>query len=197
MLDHMILTVSNVERSLAFYEAALKPLSIKFFLPTRAKATILICGDLVMARERSSGSNKGSLIQRPFTGDSWPKTMVWSMNSTGRQYPRVPGIIFHRGHEWNTIRDTTPPTYLTRTGIRSKSSIRASDGTSHRQRTVADIGNRWMTSNHSRETSAPTRVYFVDSPNPGEDGLALQGPGHRLKCYQIGAARTDERHPPK
>jgi catechol 2,3-dioxygenase-like lactoylglutathione lyase family enzyme len=33
MLDHMILTVSNVERSLAFYEAALKPLSIKFFLP--------------------------------------------------------------------------------------------------------------------------------------------------------------------
>jgi catechol 2,3-dioxygenase-like lactoylglutathione lyase family enzyme len=25
MLDHMILTVSNVERSLAFYEAALKP----------------------------------------------------------------------------------------------------------------------------------------------------------------------------
>jgi len=28
----MILTVSNVERSLAFYEAALKPLNIKFFL---------------------------------------------------------------------------------------------------------------------------------------------------------------------
>ena len=32
MLDHMILTVSNVKRSLAFYEAALKPLNIKFFL---------------------------------------------------------------------------------------------------------------------------------------------------------------------
>src|SRR5437016_10186991 len=32
MLDHIILTVSNVERSLAFYEAALKPLYIKFFL---------------------------------------------------------------------------------------------------------------------------------------------------------------------
>ena len=26
MLDHMILTVSDVERSLAFYETALKPL---------------------------------------------------------------------------------------------------------------------------------------------------------------------------
>ena len=36
MLDHMILTVSNVERSLAFYEAALKPLNIKFFLPSSA-----------------------------------------------------------------------------------------------------------------------------------------------------------------
>jgi hypothetical protein len=29
----MILTVSHVARSLAFYEAALKPLNIKFFMP--------------------------------------------------------------------------------------------------------------------------------------------------------------------
>jgi catechol 2,3-dioxygenase-like lactoylglutathione lyase family enzyme len=28
MIDHMILTVSDVERSLAFYKAALKPLHI-------------------------------------------------------------------------------------------------------------------------------------------------------------------------
>ncbi len=33
MLGFMILTVSDVERSLAFYEAALKPLNIRFFLP--------------------------------------------------------------------------------------------------------------------------------------------------------------------
>jgi len=37
MLDHIILTVSNVERSLAFYEAALKPLHIKFFLPYKGE----------------------------------------------------------------------------------------------------------------------------------------------------------------
>jgi catechol 2,3-dioxygenase-like lactoylglutathione lyase family enzyme len=37
MLDHMILTVSNVERSLAFYEAALKPLNIEFFLPYKGE----------------------------------------------------------------------------------------------------------------------------------------------------------------
>jgi hypothetical protein len=37
MLDHMILTVSDVERSLAFYEAALRPLSIKFFLPYKGE----------------------------------------------------------------------------------------------------------------------------------------------------------------
>jgi catechol 2,3-dioxygenase-like lactoylglutathione lyase family enzyme len=39
MLDHMILTVSDVERSLAFYQAALKPLSIKFFLPYKGEGS--------------------------------------------------------------------------------------------------------------------------------------------------------------
>src|SRR5260370_1872328 len=33
MLDHIILTVSDVERSLKFYTAALKPLKIKMFEP--------------------------------------------------------------------------------------------------------------------------------------------------------------------
>jgi hypothetical protein len=33
MLGHIILTVSGITRSLAFDEAALKPLQIKFFLP--------------------------------------------------------------------------------------------------------------------------------------------------------------------
>jgi catechol 2,3-dioxygenase-like lactoylglutathione lyase family enzyme len=37
MLDHIILTVSDIERSLAFYEAALKPLNIKFFMPYKGK----------------------------------------------------------------------------------------------------------------------------------------------------------------
>lgn len=33
MLDHIILTVSDIERSLAFYDSALEPLNIRFFLP--------------------------------------------------------------------------------------------------------------------------------------------------------------------
>src|SRR6266849_5374841 len=33
MLDHIILTVSDLERSLKFYTAALTPLKIKMFLP--------------------------------------------------------------------------------------------------------------------------------------------------------------------
>ena len=37
MLGFMILTVENVERSLMFYEAALKPLNIKFFLPYKGR----------------------------------------------------------------------------------------------------------------------------------------------------------------
>ena len=37
MLDYMILTVSDVERWLAFYEAALKRLNIKFFMPYKGE----------------------------------------------------------------------------------------------------------------------------------------------------------------
>ena len=37
MLDHVILTVSDVERSLVFYEVALKPVNIRFFLPYKGE----------------------------------------------------------------------------------------------------------------------------------------------------------------
>ena len=37
MLDHMILSVSDVERSLRFYETALKPLDIKMFMPFKGQ----------------------------------------------------------------------------------------------------------------------------------------------------------------
>ena len=33
MLNHIILTVSDVKRSLDFYERALKPINVMFFLP--------------------------------------------------------------------------------------------------------------------------------------------------------------------
>jgi catechol 2,3-dioxygenase-like lactoylglutathione lyase family enzyme len=37
MLDHMILTVSDIKTSLAFYEAALAPLHITFFMPFKGE----------------------------------------------------------------------------------------------------------------------------------------------------------------
>ena len=37
MIDHIILTVSDVPRSLAFYEAALKPLGISMFMPFKGE----------------------------------------------------------------------------------------------------------------------------------------------------------------
>lgn len=37
MIDHIILSVSNVERSLEFYEAALKPLNIHMFMPFKGQ----------------------------------------------------------------------------------------------------------------------------------------------------------------
>ena len=55
MLDHIILTVSDVERSLKFYTAALKPLKMKMFAPIKARTDTLISGALVMAKRHSSG----------------------------------------------------------------------------------------------------------------------------------------------
>jgi hypothetical protein len=56
MVDHIILTVSNIECSLAFYEAALGPLNIRFFLTLqRRNAAILTCGDSAMEKERPFG----------------------------------------------------------------------------------------------------------------------------------------------
>src|SRR5580700_11901670 len=114
----------HVERSSAFYKAALKPLNIKFLLPYKGERDhpdLWGFGD----RKRAffwikQGKPDPASIHWGFMA----KTMVRSMNSTGRQYPLEPRTIFHRGHEWNTIRDTTPPIYLTRTGIRLRTSIK-------------------------------------------------------------------------
>lgn len=37
MVNHIILTVSDVDRSLAFYEAALAPIHIQYFLPYKGE----------------------------------------------------------------------------------------------------------------------------------------------------------------
>lgn len=37
MLDHIILNVSDIERSLAFYQAALKSINIKYFMPFKGE----------------------------------------------------------------------------------------------------------------------------------------------------------------
>jgi catechol 2,3-dioxygenase-like lactoylglutathione lyase family enzyme len=37
MIDHIILTVANIERSLKFYQAALKPLNIEYFFPFKGE----------------------------------------------------------------------------------------------------------------------------------------------------------------
>jgi len=55
MLDHIILTVSDIKASLAFYEAALKPLNISFSCPSRARTGIPTFGALAKAKGRSSG----------------------------------------------------------------------------------------------------------------------------------------------
>jgi DNA-binding transcriptional LysR family regulator len=126
MIDHIILTVSNVERSLAFYEAALAPLNIKFFMPYKGRRAIPICGDLAMEREHSSGSNRVSLNLGRFIGDSWLRTMPKSMSSTRRQLPPARRLTFRRARGWSTTPATTPQMSSIRTGIRSRLFIRVS-----------------------------------------------------------------------
>jgi catechol 2,3-dioxygenase-like lactoylglutathione lyase family enzyme len=58
MIDHIILTVSDVERSLAFYEASLATLNIKFFMPYKGENGHPDLWGLVMAREHSCGSSR-------------------------------------------------------------------------------------------------------------------------------------------
>jgi catechol 2,3-dioxygenase-like lactoylglutathione lyase family enzyme len=128
MLDHIILSVSDVERSLAFYEAALKPLNIKFFLPYKGE------GDHPDLWGFGDGRKAFFWIKQ---GKPNPASIHWGFMAENkdkigefyrRQFPLVQGTIFHRGHQWNTIRDTMPPMYLTRTGIRLRSSTKVSDG---------------------------------------------------------------------
>jgi hypothetical protein len=127
MLDPIILTVSDIKRSLAFYEAALKPLNIKFFIPYKGRdghPDLWGFGDGKKAFLWIK--SKGSLIQQPFSGASPPKIVKRSMNFTRPQCPLAPGTTFLPEHDWNTIRYTMPPMYVAPTDIRSRSSIRAS-----------------------------------------------------------------------
>src|SRR5579863_8356416 len=129
MLDHMILTVSNVERSLAFYEAALKPLNIKFFLPYKGEGEHPDLWGFGDGKRAFFWIKQGNPDPASIHWGFMAENMKGSMNSTGRLLPPVPETIFPPGHEWNTIPDTTLPMYLTRTGIRLKSSTKASEDT--------------------------------------------------------------------
>src|ERR1700756_4131338 len=116
MLDHMILTVSDVARSLAFYEAALKPLDIKFFMPSKGEnghPDLWGFGD---------GKRVFFCIKQ---GKPDPAAIHWgfmardggrSMNSSRPQSPLAPETTFRPAHGWNTIRDTMPLMFSTLTG---------------------------------------------------------------------------------
>ncbi len=99
MLGFIILTVSNIEHSLAFYEAALKPLNIRYSCHIKAKRVILTSGASAMESRRSFGSSKGGPIQPQFIGASWPKAMKKSMSSTRLRPPPAPRTISRRGRE--------------------------------------------------------------------------------------------------
>jgi catechol 2,3-dioxygenase-like lactoylglutathione lyase family enzyme len=104
MLDHMILAVSNIERSLAFYEAALKPLNIKFFLPYKGE------GDHPDLWGFGDGKRAFFWIKQ---GKPDPASIHWGLmaesNEKVNDFYRAAISAgardnVHRGHEWNIIR---------------------------------------------------------------------------------------------
>jgi hypothetical protein len=134
MIDHIILTVSGVERSLAFYEAALAPLNIKLFMPYQGENGH---PDLWGFRD---GKRAFFWLKH---GE--PDPQAHSLGIQGRQryrtrrvlqkrqLPPARGTIFHRARGWSTIPVITLLMSLTRMDIHSKSSTRASERVSARR----------------------------------------------------------------
>ena len=73
MLDHVIVTVSDFTRSIAFYAQALKPLGITDFLDYKGQDQTSKASEMTDAS--SSGSKRGGLIRMPFTSVLLPKAM--------------------------------------------------------------------------------------------------------------------------
>jgi hypothetical protein len=127
MLDHIIPTVSGVERSLAFYEAALKPLNIKFFMPYKGEDGHPDLWGFGDGNKAFFWIKQGKPDPAAIHWGLWQKMRIRLMNSTKPQCPLVPGTTSRPALDWNTIRDTTPPMYSTQTDIHSRSSIKAVD----------------------------------------------------------------------
>jgi len=125
MLDHMILTVSDIKRSLAFYEAALKPLHIKFFMPykgTDGHPDLWGFGD---GKRAFFWIKQGKPDPAAIIGGSSQKMRRRSMNSTKPPCPLVLRTTFRPAHDWNTTRATTRLMYSAQTDIHSRSSTKA------------------------------------------------------------------------
>jgi catechol 2,3-dioxygenase-like lactoylglutathione lyase family enzyme len=131
MLDHIILTVSGVERSLAFYEAALKPLNIKFFMPFKGEdghPDLWGFGDgkkaffwIKQGKPDPAAIHWGFMAEDDDKVDEFYRAAM-SAGARDNISPRARLEYF---------RATTPPMYSTLTGIRSRSSIKANHGTAH------------------------------------------------------------------
>ena len=69
MIDHVILTVSDFKRSVAFYAKALKPLGITTFIDYEGKDGHPDLKGFGDDKNIFSGSKRGSPILRRFTSD--------------------------------------------------------------------------------------------------------------------------------
>jgi hypothetical protein len=125
MLGFMILTVSNIERSLTFYDAALKPLNIRFFLPYKGKNGHPDQWGFGDGRQAFFWLQRGkpdpAVIHWGFMAESNEKVDEFYKSAIAP----APRTISHRGCESNTIRATTLRMCSIRTATHSRSCIRS------------------------------------------------------------------------
>ena len=109
MIDHIILTVSDVDRSLAFYEAALAPLNIKFFPPYKGEKGHPDLWGFGDGKRAFFWLQQGKPDPQAIHWDAKRIAIPRSTSSTSRRSLSVRGTTSHHARGWNTIRAITPP----------------------------------------------------------------------------------------
>jgi catechol 2,3-dioxygenase-like lactoylglutathione lyase family enzyme len=120
MLDHIILSVSDLPRSVAFYEQALAPLGIEHYVDFDGENGH---PDLKgFGREGNAFFWLKTAIQPPrrFTTHSRPRVGKGSMPFTLPRWRRARVTTSRPEFASSTTRCTTPPTFLIRTDLASR-----------------------------------------------------------------------------
>ena len=126
MLDHIILAVRDLERSVTFYEMALAPLGISHYVDYDGQNGHPDLKGFGSNNEAyfwlKSGNASPDAVHFAFVAESPELVDAFLRSGYG---PQGRGITFHRGRDSNIIPAIMPPMCSTRMGTVLKSYIKA------------------------------------------------------------------------